>query len=593
MDITSSINFDSLYQETYSSPRHLRLFNCGRLHDGTEISFEALKGGDSDVLGKEKYTQRFEDVIRIWETCRHPNVVRLIGKTTIFGNLSAVYELHENIGAIEYLESHPKADRYQLVTQVWDGLAYLQANKIVHGNLTNDQILVSSDGTPRILISMETASTVINPPIEVEVVQGNWFASALGFNLQAPRSGKIGLKHTLASDVLVLGLTTLRIIGWDRTDSISDVYSSVRNRRSPRRTTNIVPENDAGNIVWSILCECWSGNPQHRPSAEHVRDVMNNLYQTPDGGMALRLTKLVVTDKTTAQDLVAYFEQRGLRNYTDSLPQHLTATATILGDTALATVYKATLPNQQLLAIKRVKHVNLYKRLKRAARELSCWSSYQHGNILPVYGFAIVQNDLAMVSPWMRNGYITDYVATNPSCNRLGLCTQLTKAIAHLHEQGVVHGDIKGPNVLVSDAGVVQVMDFGVSIMDHQEIEFTQTSDGGGTNRWLAPEILLGDLNSTKEADIYALAMTMIEIYTGRPPYGSTPWFQLHIPVVQHHLRPPRPTSLPADEIGNEVWLLMSSCWAPAPNERLTSSGAYERLQYLGSIRPRMNDICA
>jgi hypothetical protein len=56
---------------------------------------------------------------------------------------------------------------------------------------------------------METASTVINPPIEVEVVQGNWFASALGFNLQAPRSGKIGLKHTLASDVLVLGLVRL------------------------------------------------------------------------------------------------------------------------------------------------------------------------------------------------------------------------------------------------------------------------------------------------------------------------------------------------------------------------------------------------
>jgi serine/threonine protein kinase len=63
------------------------------------------------------------------------------------------------------------------------------------------------------------------------------------------------------------------------------------------------------------------------------------------------------------------------------------------------------------------------------------------------------------------------------------------------------------PNVLISDEGDVQVTDFGVSIMDHREIEFSVTSTGAGTQRWQAPEILRGDSDSSKEADVYALGM--------------------------------------------------------------------------------------
>ncbi|CAE6352779.1 unnamed protein product [Rhizoctonia solani] len=179
------------------------------------------------------------------------------------------------------------------------------------------------------------------------------------------------------------------------------------------------------------------------------------------------------------------------------------------------------------MAIKCVKHTTPHKRLKRAARELNCWSSHKHKNILPLFGFAVVEGNLAMVSPWMKNGCITEYVTRSPDCDRLKLCAQLAGAIAYLHEQNVIHGDIKGPNVLISDEGDVQVTDFGVSIMDHREIEFSVTSTGAGTQRWQAPEILRGDSDSSKEADVYALGMTMIEAYTGKHPYDSINLFQL------------------------------------------------------------------
>ncbi|KAF8756674.1 kinase-like protein [Rhizoctonia solani] len=222
-------------------------------------------------------------------------------------------------------------------------------------------------------------------------------------------------------------------------------------------------------------------------------------------------------------------QQRRLLNHTESLQQANIANAVPFADGAFANVYKITMANQQCVAVKCVKHTSRYKKLKRASRELSCWSSYTHENILPLLGFAVLRDDLAMVSPWMRNGYVTVYVVRNPSCNRLGLCAQLAQAISYLHENRVVHGDIKGvTNVLVSDEGTIQITDFGVSITDHQEIEFSETSTGQGTQRWQvsveciiyrvfvdedlikAPEILLGLTGSTKEADVYALAMTMI-----------------------------------------------------------------------------------
>ncbi|KAJ1299308.1 hypothetical protein OPQ81_011052 [Rhizoctonia solani] len=338
-------------------------------------------------------------------------------------------------------------------------------------------------------------------------------------------------------------------------------------------------------ITFSVLFT--PGNQEQQQ--DQVSDAMHMMYQAPDG-IGLNTSRLMVTEQTTIEDLVTYYQQRRLNNYTELLQPAGIATISPLIDAALANVYKINLLNQQCVAVKCVKHTTLHKKLKRAARELSCWMSHEHENILPLLGFAVVKGDLAMVSPWMNNGFITEYVARNPNCDRLGLCFQLAGAIAYLHDNNLVHGDIKGPNVLISERGTVKVMDFGVSIMDHQEIEFSTTSTSG-TQRWLAPEILLGQTDSSKEADVYALGMTMIEIYTGEQPYGSTSWFQLTMPVIQDQLRPTRPIRLALDDVGNGVWELMKDCWVADPGERLRCSLVHERLQHFISIRSELHAI--
>ncbi|CUA74057.1 hypothetical protein RSOLAG22IIIB_10932 [Rhizoctonia solani] len=255
--------------------------------------------------------------------------------------------------------------------------------------------------------------------------------------------------------------------------------------------------------------------------------------------MVSHASKLVVKADTSVEDLVSHSEQHGLTNYAERLHPNNIASVTSITDTALANVYRVELLHHEPVAIKCVKHQTPYKRLKRATRELSCWSSYSHDNILPLLGFAVVSEGIAMVSPWIRNGRITDYVAHKPDCNRLELSSQLVRAIAYLHAHEVVHGDVKR-----------------------------------------APEILLGSTDSTKEADIYALAATMTKIYTGEQPYNELYWNQARQKVISGQLRPSRPIQLPIDAVGNGVWELLNYCWAMNPNERPTSSEVDEWFQY-------------
>ncbi|KAJ1299532.1 hypothetical protein OPQ81_011090 [Rhizoctonia solani] len=362
------------------------------------------------------------------------------------------------------------------------------------------------------------------------------------------------------------------------------VAACKRYRELPARPTDRIPENEAGNAIWDVLCQCWSFNPEHRPSAQQVCHIIHTVYQTPVG-IAFRVPRLVVREDTTVKDVVTHFETRDLMNYTEFLHPSVIVASVSVADTALANVFRVESLYHVPVAFKCVKHTTPYKRLKRAARELCCWASHQHEHILPLYGFSVVGEDLAMVSPWMSNGHIKDYVSRNPSCDRLALCAQLAQAIAYLHTQNVVHGDIKGPNVLISDAGTAQVTDFGVSIVDHREIEFSITSSGRGTHRWQAsinhaPEILQGKSDSTKEADVYALGMTMTEIYSGKQPYDEMNLFQI-VQEVINGARPPRPFMLPMDATGNTIWKLMTHCWAGNTEERPTSGEVYERLKRL------------
>ncbi|KAG8715475.1 hypothetical protein FRC09_016590 [Ceratobasidium sp. 395] len=140
---------------------------------------------------------------------------------------------------------------------------------------------------------------------------------------------------------------------------------------------------------------------------------------------------------------------------------------------------------------------------------------------------------MAMISPWMENGDLLGYIRRNPAVSRFKLMIEISAGVAYLHKFGAIHGDIKSVrednelvegNILISREGVAKLADFGCTQLKKNTLHFTTTTGTPGYSlRWAAPEVLSGDQIRSKEADIYALGMTLLEVVTGHPPFYNKP----------------------------------------------------------------------
>ncbi|KAF8602919.1 kinase-like protein, partial [Ceratobasidium sp. AG-I] len=138
-----------------------------------------------------------------------------------------------------------------------------------------------------------------------------------------------------------------------------------------------------------------------------------------------------------------------------------------------------------------------------------------HLRVVKLLGMASFRGQIAMISPWMANGTMPQYLDSNPSAGKHELCMQIAEAVEYLHQEDVVHGDIKGANVLISERGEAKLGDFGNSVLKHASLQFTGSSYVPSFSiRWAAPELLKGNVRSSRPADIYALGMVSVNTLT-------------------------------------------------------------------------------
>ncbi|KAG8682148.1 hypothetical protein FRC11_000197 [Ceratobasidium sp. 423] len=151
------------------------------------------------------------------------------------------------------------------------------------------------------------------------------------------------------------------------------------------------------------------------------------------------------------------------------------------------------------------------KSMKRAMRELYNWSKLKHKNIHSLLGVTMFEERVGMVSNWMENGTLKQYLKRCGDINRRALCIGVAEGVAYLHSVNMIHGDLKACNILVSSDGVPKLTDFDHSILSDSSLVFSATTRiGGGTLRWMAPELGEESQEKTKHTDVYALGMVYI-----------------------------------------------------------------------------------
>ncbi|KAJ7047351.1 kinase-like domain-containing protein [Mycena alexandri] len=220
--------------------------------------------------------------------------------------------------------------------------------------------------------------------------------------------------------------------------------------------------------------------------------------------------------------------------------------------------------------------------LKEFSREALIWRQLCHPNLLPFFGLYYLDGRLCLVSPWMENGNIVDFLRNEPpDTDRLSLIVDVALGLQYLCEQNVVHGDLKGINVLVTPLHRACIADFGLSsIVNAMTLQFTHSTADmqGGTARYYAPELFRPKIQKHFGSDIYAFACVCYEILTGDVPFHDIKNDMAVMLQVLQGERPSQPTECSGTRELDNLWELLQNCWHGEAERRPSASEIVQRL---------------
>ncbi|RKF78756.1 Cytokinesis protein sepH [Golovinomyces cichoracearum] len=303
--------------------------------------------------------------------------------------------------------------------------------------------------------------------------------------------------------------------------------------------------------------------PSDRPLNSRLKTTNENTWVEKTPG--LLKNDVAVWKERTAQDL-------GLKDY------HL---GECLGKGAFGSVYKAfNWRTGEAVAVKQIRLGDLPKsELRMIEAEIDLLKNLNHDNIVKYLGFVKSSDRLNIILEYCENGSLHSICKSYGKFpeNLVGVYMgQILLGLQYLHDQGVIHRDIKGANILTTKDGKVKLADFGVS---------TSTLAGAdkeaqvvGTPYWMAPEIIQLS-GATTASDIWSLGCTVIELLEGKPPYYKlAPMPALFAIVNDDH--PPLP-----EGVSPAARDFLIQCFQKDPNLRVSARKLLKHAWIVGSKR--------
>ena len=243
-----------------------------------------------------------------------------------------------------------------------------------------------------------------------------------------------------------------------------------------------------------------------------------------------------------------------------------------LGQGGMATVYLAEdLKHHRKVAIKVLREdIAASLGAARFLREIEIAAQLQHPHILPLLDSGEAEGFLYYVMPYVTGQSLRERIGREgelPVHEAVRLISEVVDALAHAHEHGVVHRDIKPDNVMLSGRHAL-VADFGVAKAVSEATGRNAITTLGvaiGTPTYMSPEQAAADPHIDHRSDIYAVGVMAYELLAGRPPFvGATPQQVL----ASHVTEAPDPVSKRRPGIAPALEQAVMKCLAKRPADR-------------------------
>jgi serine/threonine-protein kinase len=227
----------------------------------------------------------------------------------------------------------------------------------------------------------------------------------------------------------------------------------------------------------------------------------------------------------------------------------------VISDGGMARVYRGIdRSSGQTVAVKIpfMKYESDAGSFSRFEREEKIGALLNHPSILRVVP-APGKSRLYLVTEYLEGQTLSELLAqvkVLPLDDAVRIMSRILEAVEYMHEQGVVHRDLKPQNIMVCNDGSLRIMDFGIAKeADGRKISFSGFSPTMGTPDYMAPEQVRGQ-GGDVQTDIYSLGAILYEMTTGSVPYqGDNAFIVMNArlsgdPVAPRKLRPEIPAAL-------------------------------------------------
>ncbi|RLN14976.1 hypothetical protein BBJ28_00020478, partial [Nothophytophthora sp. Chile5] len=255
------------------------------------------------------------------------------------------------------------------------------------------------------------------------------------------------------------------------------------------------------------------------------------------------------------------------------VPQFEVETGAFIAEGGFGSVYRGQWYGTEVV-VKEIILKKGYTQQKRAEflREANTWFQLNHRNVVKMYGGCHVGR-LVFVCEYASQGSLDSFSKAEGRDPLLIWSTLLSAAVGlrYLHDVGVVHGDLKGNNILLGKDGVAKLTDFGLSF-SRKNADSEAEQGALGAYRWKSPECLNGGV-ATFASDIFSFGMCIIEAVSGALPWGNG----LPDIAVKYHVTKGELPNRPA-VFEDEEWDLVQQMCCSDPKQRLNIASVVVRL---------------